>query len=112
MTEVDTGPDRMVQLVMLARWRVWGLPRISTRQLSRLERLTSCPVTFSPSRMTVSPVTSLRLKPLVTLWVWLGVSTLSSDKVILATSGSLATTFCFRFLKPNFFLGFTRSWRL
>ena len=39
-TEVETGPVKMVQLVMLDMWRVEGGPCISTLQLMKWSMLT------------------------------------------------------------------------
>ena len=46
-TEVETGPVKMVQLVMLDMWRVEGGPCISTPQLMRWSRLTYLASTYS-----------------------------------------------------------------
>ena len=53
MTEVETGPDRMVQLVIVDIWRVEGGPWISTLHLVMCSRLTSLASTCSLDRITV-----------------------------------------------------------
>ena len=107
-TEVDTGPDKMVQLVMEDMWRVEGGPWISTLQLVRWSRLTSLASTCSLVRTIVWSVRLDREQELELEYPGTA-STTERLEMSGAVEGAETAVLCLHFLKPNFFFGFTCS---